>query len=138
MKKQILVLLLLIILLIPAKLHAQAHLGITEAEIINLHQDKTFQSAYTDSGQRYIYTTMQYGIFYYYFDASTQLSVYCMQVPGTMEDLNSQVAIYNQKYVATSKNSWTAYLDGGGVIYITLKYADNIKGYYFYYSQAAQ
>jgi len=138
MKKQILVLLLLISALIPASLHAQAHLGITDAEIMNLHPDKTFQSAYTNSGQRYIYTAMQFGTFYYYFDKSTQLSVYCMQVPGTMQDLNSQVEIYNQKYASTSKNSWTAYLDGGGVMYITLRYAEDIKGYYFYYTQASQ
>ena len=138
MKKQIIVLLLLIGSLIPANSYAQAHLGITESEIINLHPDKSFQYGYTNSGQRYIYATMQFGIFYYYFDKTTQLSVYCMQVPGTMEDLNSQIAIYNQKYTATSKETWTAYLDGGGVMYISLKYADDIKGYYFYYTDASQ
>jgi hypothetical protein len=127
-------LLIFLPLLIYTNCKGQAHLGSTETEIRNLHPDNTFSVGYANNGQRYIYTKMAFGVFSYYFDSTTNLSVKCLQIPNNLTDLNTQVQIYNQKYVITSKTSWTAYLEGGGIMYIKLIYSDEYKLYEFIYT----
>ena len=74
------------------------------------------------------------GTFYYYFDNETGLTNFCMQITKDMPSLNAQVEIYNKKYVITLETSWKAYLEGGGIMKINLKYSKEYKIYVFYYS----
>ena len=135
MKRQLIILASIFCFLCHTSLFAQAHLGISEIEIENLYPGKTFNQGTTNSSVYYIYAVMPLGTFYYYFDASG-VTTSCVQIPNSVMDLNSQVDIYNGKYVTTSKTSWTAYLDGGGSMYIRLLYSDDFKFYYFTYRNA--
>jgi len=135
MKRRHIITALILCLSMHASLFAQAHLGITEIEIENLYPGKTFNNGTTNNSQYYIYAVMPLGTFYYYFD-STGITTSCIQIPNSVADLNSQVDIYNGKYVATSKSSWTARLDGGGVMYINLLYSTDFKFYFFSYKNA--
>lgn len=112
---------------------AQAHMGITESEITNLHSDLIFKSSTTTAGIHYIYVNMSLGTFFYYFNKNTGLTDYCIQIPNDLASLNTQIGIYNKKYVTTSPRSWTAYLEGGGMMYIKLSYLTEQKKYYFEY-----
>jgi len=125
---------LLIVLLIPNLSKSQAHLSATLSDIQSMHPDKVFKSGITDDGTKYTSTEMVLGTFIYYFDGTTDLSYLCIQIPSNMTNLNTQVEIYNKKYVITSKTSWTAYLEGGGMMYIRLKYSEEDKMYLFYYA----
>jgi hypothetical protein len=133
MKKVYLFALLLTGLMYSSVASAQAHLGITESEIRNSHSDLIFKSSTTTAGSHYIYANMSLGTFFYYFNKSTGLTDHCIQIPNDLTSLNTQVEIYNKKYVATSKKSWTAYLEGGGMMYIKLLYLTEQKTYYFAY-----
>lgn len=123
-----------LILLFPLLGKAQAHLGSSLTEIKALHTDKVFTIKYTDDGQKYAYTDMYYGTFYYYFDKETGLSNFCMQIPHNMTALNGQVEAYNKKYVIVSETSWKAYLEGGGLLKINLEYNKENDIYVFYYN----
>ncbi|MBK7443098.1 MAG: hypothetical protein IPI65_16765 [Bacteroidetes bacterium] len=125
--------LLITLLLFPVAINAQAHLGLTETEIKALYPYNTWVSDYATDGTKYISSDMLYGNFVYYFD-SNGLSEYCLQIPSSMVNLNTQVQIYNQKYVITSTSSWTAYLEGGNIMYIRLKYDSQYELYSFQYS----
>jgi len=127
-------LLFLLIVFLPILSNAQAHLGSTEKEIRDLHSDKTFEVAYSDNGEKYIYTFMNYGTFFYYFDKETGLSNFCMQAVDKMPYLNGQVEAYNKKYVIVSDTEWKAYLEGGGILKIKLSYDEELKVYIFYYT----
>ncbi|MDB5110358.1 MAG: hypothetical protein JWR67_1472 [Mucilaginibacter sp.] len=133
MKKIHLFVLLLTGLMYSLGASAQAHLGITELEIRNSHSDLIFKSSTTTSGSHFIYANMSLGTFFYYFDKSTGLADHCIQIPNDLTSLNTQVEIYNKKYVVTSKKSWTAYLEGDGMMYIKLLYLTEQKTYYFTY-----
>lgn len=122
------------IILSPFLSLSQAHLGSSLAQIKALHPKNTFEIDYTTNGIKYALTEMVLGTFIYYFDGETGLSNFCIQIPSNMTNLNTQVEIYNKKYVINSKTSWTAYLEGGGLMYIKLKYDGENKIYTFVYS----
>jgi hypothetical protein len=123
----------IIVILFSLKITAQAHLGASLADIKEIHPYNTFTTSYTDDGTKYVTTEMPLGVFAYYFDENG-LSNMCVQIPSSMVNLNTQVEIYNKKYVITSKTSWTAYLEGGGMMYIKLVYSDENKLYSFIYT----
>jgi hypothetical protein len=133
MKKIYLFVLLLTGLMYSPGTSAQAHLGITELAITNLHSDLIFKSSTTTTGTYYIYANMPLGTFFYYFDKNTCLTDHCIQIPNDLTSLNTQIGIYNKKYVVTSPKSWTAYLEGGGMMYIKLLYLTEQKTYFFTY-----
>ncbi len=117
-------------------LWAQAHLGISEHEIKNMYPEKVFESGYTKTTkQRFIYANFDLGTFYYYFD-STLTCNYCVQVPSSLTNMNTQAQIYNGKYTINSPRSWTAYLDKGGILSIKLEYLEDLKLSVFEYSDA--
>lgn len=123
-----------LVVVLPLLGKAQAHLGSTLADIKSLHTDKVFTIKYTNDGQKYAYTNMYYGTFYYYFDKETGLSNFCMQIPDNMTALNAQIETYNKKYVIVSETSWKAYLEGGGLMKIRLEYNKENDVYVFYYT----
>mgnify|MGYP001009222004 CR=1 FL=1 len=126
-------LILILALSVPFLCNAQAHLGSTLSDIKQMHPDKTFTINYTDDGTKYASAEMSLGTYIYYFDKETALSYYCIQIPNNMTALNTQVEIYNKKYVIVSETSWKAYLDGGGLMKINLEYNENHKLYIFEY-----
>ena len=130
MKKSIFVFLVML----PIIGKAQAHLGVTLAEIKTQYLDKVFSIDSTTDGIKYASAAMPLGRFIYYFDKDTGLTDFCVQIPLDMTALNTQVEIYNKKYVIISETSWKAYLEGGGLMKIKLKYDENNKSYYFSYS----
>jgi len=77
---------------------------------------------------------MIYGTFFYYLDKETGLSNFCIQVIDKMPYLNGQVETYNKKYVIVSDTEWKAYLEGGGLLKITLEYNDEYEVYVFSYA----
>ncbi len=121
------------LLMLTLCVQAQAHLGATVSEIKAFHPDNMFTVGYTDDGTKYISTEMPLGLFAYYFNEQG-ISYMCVQIPSSMINLNTQVEIYNKKYVITSKTSWTAYLEGGGMLYISLIYDDTNSNYFFLYA----
>lgn len=123
-----------LIIMLPLIGKAQAHLGSTLTDIKALHPDKVFTVKYNDDGIKYTYASMYYGTFYYYFDKETELSNLCLQIPDNMTALNAQVEIYNKKYVIISETSWKAYLEGGGLMKISLTYDEDLKDYVFIYT----
>jgi len=127
-------LIFLLILMFPLLGTAQAHLGSTLTEIKAMHPDKVFKVEYTNDGTKYAYTDMPLGTFFYYFDSETGLSNLCLQIPDDMTALNTQVEIYNKKYVIVSETSWKAYLEGGGLMKINLTYREGLKSYMFIYN----
>lgn len=127
-------LMFLFLILVSNFIYAQAHLGATEKEIREFHDDKTFETGYSDNGEKYISTFMNYGTFFYYFDKETGYSNFCMQVIDELPYLNGQVEAYNKKYVIISDTEWKAYLEKGGILNIRLDYNEEHKVYVFYYS----
>lgn len=114
---------------------AQAHLGSTEFEIKALYPEKKWTVNYTTkAGIKYISTEMVYGNFLYYFDTETKLSNLCLQFPSNNTAMNAQIEAYNKKYVITSDRTWTAYLEEGGIMYISLIYDRENRLSYFKYS----
>lgn len=128
-------LVLLSIVILPILCNSQAHLGSTESEIKELHSEKTFQTDFTDKGQKYISAYMIYGTFVYYFDQDTGLSSSCIQVIDELPYLNGQVEAYNKKYVIVSDTKWKAYLEGGGVLNIELTWEEEYNLYMFSYTE---
>ncbi len=125
---------LTLIVVLPLFANAQAHLGSTEWEIRSIYPDKVFDKRYTSGGIKYIKAKMQLGTFFYYFGGKTGLSKMCLQLPESMIALNTQVEIYNNKYVIISETSWKAYLEDGGIMEISLLYYDDLKAYVFVYT----
>lgn len=123
-----------LIVLFPLVGKAQAHLGVSLAELKEKYPAKTFTTAYTDDGTKYVSAEMLLGTFVYYFDKENGLTYFCIQIPNNMTDLNTQVEIYNKKYVIISETSWKAYLEGGGLMRINLVYDEENKSYYFRYT----
>ena len=121
-------------MIFPILTSAQAHLGSSESEIKEMHPDKTFETDYTDEGQKYISAFMVYGTFVYYFDEETGLSNSCIQIIEKMPYLNGQVEAYNKKYVILSETKWKAYLEGGGILNIELSWSEKYKLYSFAYT----
>lgn len=122
------------IVMLPLIGNAQAHLGSTLTEIKTFHPENEFTVKYSDDGEKYAYSDMTYGTFFYYFDKESGLSYFCMQIPFNMTTLNGQVEAYNKKYVILSESSWKAYLEGGAIMKINLKYNEEYKVYVFYYN----
>jgi hypothetical protein len=132
--KNFLIILIAITTLFPFIAKSQANLGTTLSEIKADNPGKTFTTDVTKEGTKYAYADMQLGVFYYYFDNTTNLSYLCLQVPYNLKSLNTQVELYNKNYVTISENSWKAYLEGGGTLKINLEYHEKQKIYIFYYS----
>lgn len=120
-------------ILLPFTINAQVHLGSSLEDIQEFHPTKEFITGNNDDGTKYAYTEMELGTFYFFFNKQTELTDYCVQVPKDMIALNTQVEIYNKKYVVVSETSWKAYLDGGGIMKIILTYNENLKTYLFTY-----
>lgn len=114
-------------------LQGQARLNKSEVEIRTSLPDIDMTRGWTNDGGKYLTAEFPQGIFIYYFDeyGYTNLN---LQIPRNMDETNTLVEIYNARYVATSKTSWTAYLDGGGVMQITMIYDDELQRYIFRYS----
>lgn len=123
---------LFIAILFPIMCKSQAHLGATETEIRQMHPDNEFSRSWTNDGRKYIMSKMTYGTFIYYFDKSGYTD-FNLQIPTTLQDANALVEMYNRKYVITSKTTWTAYLDGGGIMKISMVFDEEIKTYVFSY-----
>jgi hypothetical protein len=113
---------------------AQAHLGVSLSDIKAQYPDKVFTIEYTKVGVKHASASMDLGSFGYYFDKVTGLTNLCIQIPHNMTSLNTQVEIYNKKYVIISETSWKAYLEGGGLMKINLIYDEENKFYYFTYA----
>lgn len=122
-----------LLLMLPLLGRAQAHLGMTESEIKSEHPGLTFTSDVTTKGVRYTSVDMAYGTFFYYFD-NNGISNYNIQIPYQMKDVNAQTEIYNNKYVILNDHSWKAYVNNGGLIYISLDYYVDSKLWVFSYS----
>ena len=122
----------LILLLLPFLGYSQAHLGHTEYEIRSYHPDTQFKRDWTADGNKYLMGKMQLGTFIYYFN-SNGYSDFNVQVPNSIKDANYQAEIYNNKYVRTSQTSWTAYLEGGGIMKIEMVFDDKINTFVFRY-----
>ena len=114
-------------------LKAQAHLGVSLNDLKIMYPNKYFNVSFSDDGTKYITTQMPLGSFSYYFNSQTGLTESCIQIPNNLTDLNTQVEIYNKKYVIVSEIAWKAYLEGGGMMKILLKYNEEYKLYAFHY-----
>lgn len=125
--------LIIIFLLLPLLGRAQAHIGMTDSQIRAEHTSVSFKSDETSKGVKYISGDMGLGTFYYYFD-NEGYSDFNMQIPYTMKDVNAQTEIYNSKYVILTDHSWKAYVNDGGILFITLEYDKDNKIWIFYYS----
>jgi hypothetical protein len=123
---------LLFLFLLPLFGKSQAHLGATLQQIKEMYPNKTFETGKTNDGTFYAMTGMSLGVFCYYFDADG-ITYMCVQFPDDMKALNTQVEIYNKKYVIVSETEWKAYLEGGGRLTITLEYNKAKDLYLFRY-----
>lgn len=119
-------------LLFPVLCKSQAHIGSTEYEIRSMHTEVEFTRNWTKEGTKYLMGKMYYGTFIYYFDKNGYTD-FNIQIPTTIQDANSVVELYNKKYVITSKTSWTAYLEGGGIMKIDMVFDDGLNTYVFKY-----
>ena len=126
--------LLAIIVALPLIVNGQAHLGVTLSGLKQSYPEKYFKIGYTNDGTKYVTTEQPLGTFVYYFDKETGLTNFCIQVPKSMQALNTQVEIYNKKYVIISETSWKAYLEGGGLMNIRLVFDEEYKLYVFQYT----
>ena len=124
----------ILIIFLPLFSQGQAHLGYSLSELKAIHPDKEFGVGNTDDGISYTYTSMPLGVFCYYFSNETNVSKLCIQIPDDLRSLNSQIEIYNNKYVIESNTSWKAYLEGGGVMKIILSYDEENETYIFIYT----
>ena len=130
-KKMILVL----ISIVPILGNAQAHLGESLSGLQERYPDKTFKIEYAKDGTKYALVDQPLGTFAYYFDQETDLTYMCIQIPDNLQALNTQVEIYNKKYVIVSESSWKAYLEGGGIMKINLTYNQEHGTYWFLYTR---
>jgi len=126
----------ILITVLPLVSFGQAHLGSTLSEIESMHPGKKFQISTTDEGIRYAYASMPLGTFYYVFSSESNVSELCMQFPDDLGALNTQIEIYNNKYVIESDTSWKAYLEGGGIMKINVSYDEELESYVFIYIES--
>jgi hypothetical protein len=126
--------LLTILLLFPLLVNAQAHLGESLSGLRARYPDIVFELESTNDGSRYTMAEQPLGTFVYYFDSETGLTEMCVQIPDNLQALNTQVEIYNKKYVILTESSWKAYLDGGVTMNISLIYNEEYETYIFYYT----
>lgn len=131
-------LLVLLVVLFPFIIKAQANLGYSVSEIEALHPDNLFKLDYTTEGKQYIYSDYTLGTFYYYINPETKVSDMCLQIPNNITDLNTQVQIYNRNYVVTSDTTWKAYIEKGAIMYIKLKYSAKYETSSFVYTNDYQ
>lgn len=111
----------ILLAILPITLLAQVRLGFTETQIRAFFPDNIFVKNRLTDGTRYISTDMQYGNFAYYFGVSN-LSILNIQIPHSNRDLNTLVAMYNEKYVVINPKKWMGYLDNGEQIIIEMVY----------------
>jgi hypothetical protein len=126
-------LLQVIFLFFPLLCSAQAHLGQSLSGLKMEYPDRVFKIEYAEDGTKFTTAKHPLGTFLYYFDKETDLTFMCMQIPNDLQALNTQVEIYNRKYVIVSESSWKAYLDGGNTMKIKLIYSEELGTYYFVY-----
>jgi hypothetical protein len=131
-------LIIAIVILLPFLSNGQAHLGSTFSDIKGRYPGKEFSIKLADDGTKIASADMTFGTFYYVFNQETGLTVMCLQVPDDMKALNTQVEIYNKKYVIVSDRSWKAYLEGGGIMKIDLEYDEDLKSYLFLYTDLSE
>jgi len=126
--------LLTFLMFLPFLANAQAHLGESLSGLKQRYPDKIFEIKYTTDGSKYTMAEQALGTFVYYFNNETGLTEMCIQIPDDLQALNTQVEIYNKKYVILSETSWKAYLEGGSTMNISLIYNDEYETYIFYYT----
>jgi hypothetical protein len=124
---------ILVFFFAPLFSNAQAHLGSTLSDLKSKYPEKTFKMFSTDDGSKYTIARQAYGDFVYYFDTETRLTNLCIQIPHSMAGLNTQIEIYNIKYVIISDTKWKAYFEEGGKINIELVYDKDFKKRIFTY-----
>jgi hypothetical protein len=122
------------LLLFPLFANAQAHLGESLNGLKARYPEKYFEVKSTTDGTRYTMAEQALGTFVYYFSNETGLTEMCIQIPDDLQALNTQVELYNKKYVILSETSWKAYLEGGSTMNISLIYNDEYETYIFYYT----
>ena len=127
-------LLLIFVLALSFFSNAQAHLGESFAGLKSKYPDTYFKIETTSDGTKYTTADHQLGTFVYYFNGETGLTELCVQIPNDLQALNTQVEIYNKKYVILTESSWKAYLDGGNTMNISLIYNEEYETYIFYYT----
>lgn len=125
-----------LLLLVSSQTYGQAHLGYTEGQIKALYPENGWKTGYTNDGVRYLSTFFGVELFFYYFSKDSGRSVLCTDIIPNASVLNGVVEKYNHKYVVTSDTSWTAYLEKGGIMYITLNYNQENKVSYFSFTPA--
>ena len=126
---------LFLVITFPVMARAQAHLSESITGLRDRYPGKEFKFEKTNEGVIYVTANQPLGLFAYFFDRETGLTNMCMQIPYNMQALNTQVEIYNKKYVILSESSWKAYLEGGGIMKINLSYSEENGTYIFIYTQ---
>ena len=114
--------------------YSQAHLGHTYNELERFVGNRPIKTGFLKNGYWYAETNYDLGKFVYCFSNDGYI-VFCFQIPYNQGCVNAQAEIYNQKYSIISSNSWVAYLDGGGIMYINLVYDDGLEQFVFNYNQ---
>ena len=112
---------------------AQAHLGETIYGLNHRYPNEELKLEYMTDGVPYTTISHEMGMYFYFFNSNMKTKS-CMQIPHSIQDLNAQVEIYNSKYVILSENKWKAYLEGGGIMNITLHYDEDLETYLFLYN----
>jgi hypothetical protein len=124
----------ILIIAFPLICHAQAYFGISLDELKEIYPDHDFKISYNKEGVKWTTVDESLGTYVYYFDKTTDLIVFCTQVPDDLESLNKQIEIYNKMYVVISDTHWKAYLEGGKTMDIVLHYLEDIDTYAFFYT----
>lgn len=112
--------------------YSQAHIGVTYEELERLVDYKPMKTGYLQPGYWYAECDHQYGRFVYCFN-NEGVTVGVFMIPWNQGAVNAQAEIYNQRYTIISETSWKAYLSGGGIMSINLKYDEDYGQYIFTY-----
>jgi hypothetical protein len=122
-----------IFIILGKMIFAQAHLGETIYGLNHRYPNEELKLEYMTDGVPYTTISHEMGMYFYFFNSNMKTKS-CMQIPHSIQDLNAQVEIYNSKYVILSENKWKAYLEGGGIMNITLHYDEDLETYLFLYN----
>jgi hypothetical protein len=123
---------LIAFLFLPFLVCAQARLGSTYADLVQEYSDQYLEIRYANDGTPYTIVNFSFGSAAHYFNENFLVKKSIL-IPYTIKDLNSIIQVYNDKYVVLSETAWKAYVDGGGIINITLTYNEDTNHYIFHY-----
>lgn len=122
---------IILLMLAPTILLAQAMLGYTFAEVKEKYPQVKFKQVKQKAGYSLAGEFECIAFAYFIYDGSDVVQL-CMGIPKGMECLSGYVENYNEKYVILSKTSWRAYMESGFIMSINLEH-DEESGYYFIY-----